>query len=151
CQTFRILDRATAYRQGTIVQGAGHGDFHDNSLESEVFTGPCGIGRATTHLIQLGYLLPLVKHYVEGNVPALDFLTRQYESFRPIGVPTGNPCVVVTLEHRNGSAAGNFVIDDYQSQPTTGTSSSGGTVTFDVENVAEDRLDDNNGDFLWTP
>jgi hypothetical protein len=151
CQTFRILDRATGYHQGTIVQGAGHGDFHDEPAAGEVFTGPCGIGRATTHLIQLGYMLPLVKHYVEGNVPALDFLTRQYESFRPIGVSSADPCVVVTLEYHNGAAVGNFVIDDYQSQPGTGTSSSGSAVTFNVENVTEDRLDDNNGDFLWTP
>jgi hypothetical protein len=151
CQTFRILDRATGYHQGTIVQGAGHGDFHDEPAAGEVFTGPCGIGRTTTHLIQLGYMLPLVKHYVEGNVPALDFLTRQYESFRPIGVPSADPCVVVTLEYHNGAAVGNFVIDDYQSQPGTGTSSSGSAVTFNVENVTEDRLDDNNGDFLWTP
>lgn len=151
CQTFRILDRATAYRQGTIVQGTGHGEFHDHPAAGDVFTGPCQIDRATTHLIQLGYMLPLVKHYVEGNIPALDFLTRQYESFHPIGVDTSNPCVVVTLEYRNGSAFANFVIDDFQSQPATGTSSSGGTVTFNVENLTEDRLDDNNSDFLWTP
>lgn len=151
CQTFRILDRATGYRQGTIVQGTGHGEFHDEPAAGDVFTGPCGIGRTTTHLIQLGYLLALVKHYVEGNVPALDFLTRRYESFRPIGVPAADPCVVVTLEYHNGAATGNFVIDDYQSQPSTGTSSSGGTVTFNVENLTEDRLDDNNTDFVWTP
>jgi hypothetical protein len=147
CQTFHLLDRATGYRQGTIVQGSGHGDFHDDAAHSEAFTGPCPIGRATTHLIQLGYLLPLVKHYVEGNIPALDFLTRQYESFRPIGVPS-DPCVVVTLEYQNGAAAGNFVIDDYQTRPATTTSSSGGTVSFDVENLTEDRLDDNNHDFV---
>ncbi|MCI0538415.1 MAG: hypothetical protein L0Z50_24675, partial [Verrucomicrobiales bacterium] len=86
CQTFHLADRATGYKQSTIVQGAGHGEFHDEAAAGDVFTGPCGIGRANTHLIQLGYLLPLVKHYVEGNVPALDFLTRQYESFHPIGV-----------------------------------------------------------------
>jgi len=151
CQTFHLLDRATGYRQGTIVEGAGHGDFHDHAGAGEAFAGPCPIGRATTHLIQLGYLLPLVKHYVEDNIPALDFLTRPYESFRPIGVPAADPCVVVTLEYRNGATAGNAVIDDYQSQPATGTSSSGGTVTFDVENLTEGRLDDNNTDFVWTP
>ncbi|HJZ76993.1 MAG TPA: vWA domain-containing protein, partial [Vicinamibacterales bacterium] len=151
CQTFHLLDRATAYRQGTIVQGTGHGEFHDEPAAGDVFTGPCQINRSTTHLIQLGYLLPLVKHYVEGNIPALDFLTRQYESFRPIGVPSADPCVVVTLEYHNGAAVGNFVIDDYQSQPSTGTSSSGGTVTFNVENLTEGRLDDNNTDFVWTP
>lgn len=149
CQTFHLHDRATAYRQSTVVQGAGHGSFHDIPADGDVFTGPCPIGRANTHLIQLGYLLPLVKHYVEGNVPALDFLTRQYEDLKPIGVPGGDPCIVVNNEYRNGAALGNFVIDDYQTNTTTNTSSSGGTVTFDVENLTEGRLDDANSDFVF--
>ncbi|HZR01600.1 MAG TPA: vWA domain-containing protein [Burkholderiales bacterium] len=151
CQTFHLADRATSYKQSTIVQGTGHGEFHDESSAGDVFSGPCPIGRANTHLIQLGYLLPLVKHYVEGNIPALDFLTRQYESFRPIGVPTSDPCIVVTNEYRNGATVGNFVIDDFQIQPATSTSSSSGSVNFDVENLTEGRLDDNNSDFTWTP
>ena len=151
CQTFHIHDRATGYRQSTVVQGTGHGWFHDSDAAGAAFTGPCSIGPTNdlTHLIQLGHFLPLIKHYVEGNIPALDFLTRQYESFRPIGVPAANACIVVSHEYRNGSAVGNFVIDDYQTQPNTGISSSGGQVTFDVENLTEDRLDDNNGDFTW--
>ncbi len=149
CQTFRIHDRATHYRQSTVVQGAGHAWFHAGGGDP-VVTGLCQIGEANTHLVQLGYLLPLVLHYVEGNVPALDFLTRQYESFRPIGVPTGDACIVVSNEYRNGAAVGNFVIDDYQTQPATNTSSSGASVTFDVENLTEGRLDDNNSDFSWT-
>jgi hypothetical protein len=171
-QTFRIHDRATHYRQSTIVQGAGHAWFHngptdggrDRDDDGQIddpgwFVGPCSIGpedpvthlptNDLTHKILLGHLLPLVKHYVEGNIPALDFLTRQYESFRPIGVPTDNACIVVTHEYRNGSTAGNFIIDDYQSETGTGTSSAGGLVMFDVENVTEGRLDDNNSDFIW--
>ena len=151
CQTFHIHDRAAGYRQSTVVQGTGHAWFHDGST-SAYFTGPCSIGPTNdlTHLIQLGHFLPLIKHYVEGNIPALDFLTRQYERFRPIGVPTGNPCIVVSHEYRNGSAVGNFVVDDYQTQTNTGISSSGGQVTFDVENLTEGRLDDNNSDFVWS-
>ncbi len=151
-QTFRIHDRATRYRQSTIVQGTGHAWFHDGPETPSVFTGPCSIGPTNdlTHLIQLGHFLPLIKHYVEGNIPALDFLTRQYEIFRPIGVPTGNPCIVVTHEYRNGSPVGNFVIDDYQTQTNSGISSSGAQVNFDVENLSEGRLDDNNSDFAWT-
>lgn len=150
CQTFHLHDRATAYRQSTVVQGTGHGWFHASG-GSGVFTGPCPIGPPDdlTHSILLGHLLPLVKHYVEGNIPALDFLTRQYESFRPIGVPTGNSCIVVSHEYRNGSPVGNFVIDDYQTQTNSGISSSGAQVNFDVENLTEDRLDDNNANFTW--
>lgn len=147
CQTFHLVERAIGYRQSTVVQGTGHGFFHDGA-GGPAFTGPCPISESNTHLIQLGYLLPLVKHYVDGNIPALDFLTRQYESFRPIGVPTGDPCLVVSNEYRNGSAVGNFVIDDYQTQPTSGLSSSGAMVMFDVDNLTEDRLDDNNSTFV---
>lgn len=149
CQTYHLLDRATGYRQSTTVQGSGHGDFHDEPAAGAAFTGPCPIGRANTHLIQLGYLLPLVEHYVDGNIPALDFLTRQYEDFRPIGVPTSNACIVVNNEYRNGAAVGNFMIDDYQTQSGTNVSSSGGAVTFTVDSLTEGRLDDNNNDFTF--
>jgi hypothetical protein len=149
-QTFHLHDRATGYRQSTVVQGTGHGWFHDEDSAGDAFTGPCPLDESITHLIQLGHLLPLVKHYVEGNIPALDFLTRQYETFRPIGVPAANPCVVVSHEYRNGAAVGNFVIDDYQTQTAPNFSSSGGTVTFDVENLTEGRLDDNNSDFSFS-
>lgn len=150
CQTFHLHERATGYRQSTVIQGTGHAWFHDDG-GNPWFTGPCALDEAKTHLIQLGHLLPLVKHYVEGNVPALDFLTRQYESFRPIGVPAGDPCIVVSHEYRNGSPIGNVVIDDYQSNPATNLGSSGAGVAFDVQNLVEGRLDDNNTTFVWTP
>jgi|GEM_PF-766690 len=151
CQTFHLVERATRYRQSTVVQGTGHGWFHNEGSSGAFFTGPCSIGptNTVTHQIQLGYFLPLIKYYVDGNIPALDFLTRQYESFHPIGVSTANPCVVVTNEYRNGAVSGNFVVDDYQTQPGTGFSSSGGMVDFDVEHLTEGRLDDNNIDFVW--
>ena len=127
----------------------GHGWFHDEESAGAAFTGPCAIGPPNdlTHDIQLGHFLPLIKHYVEGNVPAFDFLTRQYERFRPIGVTTSDPCVVVTHEYRNAAPVGNFVIDDYQSQPSPGVSSSGAQVLFAVQNLTEDRLDDNDSSF----
>jgi hypothetical protein len=147
CQTYHLHDRATRHRQSTTVQGAGHGDFH---LFGGVFTGPCPLGVANTHLIELGLFLPLVKRYVDDNIPSIDFLTRQYETFRPIGAPT-NSCVVVTNEYYDASVIGTVVIDDYQTQTATNVSSSGGGVTFTVDNLVEGKLDDNNLDFSWTP
>ena len=149
CQTFHLHDRATGFRQSTVVQGTGHGWFHDGG-GSSYFTGPCSIGETVTHQIQLGYFLPLIKHYINGNIPARDFLWRQYEKFSPVGVDTTNLCVVVTHEYRNGADTGNFFLDDFQSEPSTGTSSSGGTVTFTVDNLDEGRLDDGNSDFSWS-
>lgn len=151
CQTFHLHDRATAYRQSTVVQGTGHGWFHDEESEPAAIDlgAPCHIDENITHLIQLGYLLPLVEHYVKGNIPALDYLTRQYESFHPPLVPIANPCVVVSNEYRNGAAAGNFMIDDYQTNTATNLSSSGAMVSSDVDNLAEGRLDDSNTTFTW--
>jgi hypothetical protein len=148
-QTFHLHDRATGFRQSTVVQGSGHGWFHDGG-GSGVFTGPCPIYEENTHLIQQGYFLPLVKHYVEGNFPARDFLWRQYEHFHPIGVDLSDPCIVVTNEYRNGADTGNFFIDDFQAESSTSISSSGGTVTYTVQNLTEGRLDDNNASFSWT-
>lgn len=157
-QTFHLHDRATHYRHSTIVQGAGHAYFHNqDSVCCCWCTGPCLLDRPTTHLIQKGMFLPLVKHYVDGNIPAHDFFWRQWESFKPIGAPapgfcpeSGGPAVVVNNTYHNGSATGNFVIDDYQAQPDTGVASSGGTVTFDVTNLTEDRLDDTDIYYAWT-
>ncbi len=147
CQTYHLHDRAVGHRQSTSVQGTGHAWFH-NGGGSPVFTGPCSIGDINTHLIQLGYFLPLIKRYVDDNIPSIDFLTRQYETFRPIGVPTSN-CIVVTNEYYDASAAGTVVIDDYQTQLATNLSSIGGSVTFNVDNLVEGKLDDNNANFTW--
>lgn len=148
CQTYHLHDRATRHRQSTTVQGTGHAWFHNGGGGSWFF-GPCSIGQANTHLIELGHFLPLIKRYVEDNIPSIDFLTRQYESFRPIGVPTGNACIVVSHEYYDGSAAGTAVIDNYQTQAATTLASGGGAVTFTVDNLVEGLLNDNNGDFAW--
>lgn len=153
CQTYHLHDRATGHRQSTTIQGTGHAWFHNNSSGSPWFAGPCSIGptNSLTHLIQLGHLLPLVKRYVDDNIPSIDFLTRQYESFRPIGVPTGNACIVVSHEYLDASVGPQktVIIDDYQSQFGTNVSSSGAAVTFTVGNLTEGRLDDNNSTFAW--
>lgn len=161
-QTFHLHDRATGNRQSTTVQGTGHAWFH-NGGGDPWFDGPCSIGAANTHKIELGHFLPLVKRYVEDNIPAVDFLTRQYESFRPIGVPTGDPCIVVTHEYLDASTGvtppgGAFppgvkksvIIDDYQSNFLDSLSSIGASVNFNVTNLTEGKLDDNNIDFVWT-
>jgi hypothetical protein len=148
-QSFALHDRATDIRQSISLHGAGHGDFH-NGGGSSVASGPCLIGRATTHTIMRGYFLPLVEHYVHGNLPAKDFLWRQYEHFAPISAPTANPCVHVDLVYRDTESAAE-VIDNYQTETSLNTSSSGGAVTFNVSNVSELRLDDGNTTFTHDP
>jgi Cutinase len=143
-QTFHLHDRALRWRQSISLHGVGHGDFH-NGNASEFATGPCLVGRPDTHKIMKGYLLPLVKHYVENNVAARDFLWRQWEQFHPIGAPTSS-CVNVDLMFREDPSQ-TFVVDDYQTQSSAITSSSGGAVSFSVTGLTEGRLDDANADF----
>ena len=67
CQSFHLHERALGNRQSISLHGVGHAAFHDGG-GSLVATGPCIVSRADTHLIMKGYLLPLVKHFIEGNV-----------------------------------------------------------------------------------
>lgn len=143
--SYPLLKRATGTQQSIELHGAGHGAFHDGG-GSTVSTGPCLLTRADVHAIMKAYLLPLVKRYTEGNVPAKDFLWRQWESFQSPGVPT-NSCVVVDLQYEDAPGVDRRVIDDFQTNNATNLSSSGGAVTFDVSSLAEARLDDVNGDF----
>lgn len=143
-QPLILLDRAADTRQSISLHGVGHGDFHNGS-GSSIAVGPCQVGRTDTHAILRGYLLPLVLRYVAGNVPAEDFLWRQWESFRPIGAPT-SPCVVVDLTYHPGDGA-SFVLDDFQREPSTAVASSGGAVTFDVTELTEDVLNDGDNSF----
>jgi len=145
-QCFHLHDRAENQRQSISLMGVGHAWFHDNGGTSWA-SGPCLLNEAKTHLIMTGYILPLVKYHIEGDQAAKDFLTRQYESFHPIGAPVGDPCTVVDLQFRDGVESGKFVIDDFQSNSSTAVASSGAAVTFNVQSVTEGRMDDANGDF----
>jgi hypothetical protein len=147
-QSFQLHDRAEQIRQSISLHGVGHGDFHDGGGGS-VANGPCRVGRAQTHVIMRGYLLPLLSHHIRGNIPAKDFLWRQYERFHPIGAPVANPCVVADLMYRDGDASGKLVIDDFQSNASQTVSSSGGAVSFTVTEFDEGLLNDANNNFTY--
>jgi len=145
--SFHLLARAEQRRLGISLHGVGHGDFHDGG-GSSVASGPCKLGRNDTHAVMRGYLLPLVMHHQRGNIPAEDFLWRQYESFHPLGAPIADPCLVVDLQLREGEADGRFVIEDYQDGAgDVGSSSSGQSVTSSVTALVEGLLDDENSNF----
>lgn len=146
CQTFHLLERATDAKYSISLHGVGHGAFHNNTGSGTVSAGPCLLSRSDTHAIMRSYILPLVALTLQGNHAGEEVLWRQWESFRSPGVPT-NSCVVVDLMHRP-VAARRVAIDDFQSQPATSTSSSGGLVTFDVTNLVEGRFDDANTTFV---
>jgi len=141
-----IYERSSGNKQMHYVQGAGHGDFHDGG-GSSVADGPALIGRSTTHKVVKGYYLPLIQLYVDGNAAAKDFFTRMYERFHPIGIPQN---VIIANMYRDAVAAGNLVIDDYETQTSTTMSSSFGTVTYDVQHLGEVVMKDTDGSFAWT-
>ena len=141
-----LYERSSGNKQMHYVHGAGHGDFHDGG-GSSVANGPDLIGRSTTHKVVKGYYLPLVQLYVEGNSAAKDFFTRMYERFHPIGIPQN---VIIANTYKDAAAAGNFVIDDYETQTSTTVSSSGGSVTYDVQHLSEVVMKELDGSFAWT-
>ena len=145
---FHVFERAEGYRQVTHVHGADHNDF--NCCGWNDFQGPPAteIGRAEAQRVARSAYLALLAHYVGGSRTARDFLWRQYETLRPIGVDADT---IVDHEYVEGPGPGRFVIDDFQSHASLSVSSSGGSVVGDVLSRAEARHDDTDGTFTWSP
>lgn len=144
-QSFHLLERATGTRSSTYVQGADHNDF--NCCGFNDFQGPAGtqIGRPEAQQVSKAAYLALVQRAVRGNIPAEDWLWRQNERLRPIGV---NAATIIDREYQDHDKP-RFVIDDFQTNSSVGVSSSGGAVTASVTNLVEGLLDDNNTSFTW--
>jgi hypothetical protein len=98
------------------------------------------------HLIVKGYYVPLLKRYIENNLPAEDFLWRPWWSFHPMGAP-GN--IGIALEYDNYSDPGRFVVDDYQVNTALTQSSSGANVSYTVGAVFEGQTRDQDCTFDW--
>ncbi len=143
---FSIYERGTGEKSVAYLQGCGHAWFH-NGGGSSWATGPDLIGEAATHDVELGYFLALANYYTRGNVAARDFIQRMYDDIHPSAVPDN---VIVAREFKHAEAEQTFIVDDYQTQTSTGTSSSGGSVTFDVTNVAEGLMIDTDGSFNYS-
>jgi hypothetical protein len=146
-ESFSIFERAIGFRQSTYVHGADHNDF--NCCGFEDFEGPPGtaIGRPEAQQVAKGVYLGMIEHYIDGNVPMEELLWRQYEDYKPIGVM---PTTTVVSDYNEPKEDQNHRIEDYQINEELNTSSSGGAVSFDVNNVVEDRMFDIDGSYAWT-
>ncbi len=144
---FSIYERGYGEKTVCYLQGCGHAWFH-NGGGSSWASGPDLIGQSATHKTELGYFLALAKHYSEGSVPARDFLQRMYGDIHPWGIPAN---VIVIREFKHADTVDRFILDDYQTETSTSTSSSGGTVTYSVSNVAEAQMIDTDGSFATGP
>jgi len=143
---FAFYERAWGNKHTNYIQGMGHAYFH-NGTTSCVCTGPNTISRPVAHDYVKGLFLPLIKLYVEGNLPALDFFERMPDDFRPAG-STGS--LILAADYREAVATGNFFVDDFQANPSVALSSSGGAVSFTVSNISEGVMSDQDGSFQYS-
>lgn len=145
-QCLSIFERSVGNRQVTYVWGAGHGDFL--SCCGDLFldtAAPNLIGRATTNLVARAHYLPLAELYLRDNLAAKEVFTRPVESFRSPGVPSE---VTITNEYRDAVGVAT-VIDDFETETDLSVSSSETAVTSQLAHLAEVRMRDNNGSFVW--
>jgi len=148
--SFAIHDRAEGNRYSTYLHGADHNDF--NCCGFEDFSGPPGtaIGRDEAQRVMNSVYLVLAKLHAEGSVGGrmgLEYMWRQAEDLRSLGV---SPATVEVREYRESLAGDDFYIDDFQTNPSTTQSSSGGAVTLSVDNAAEVLQTDTDGAYTWT-
>jgi hypothetical protein len=129
------------------LHGAGHADFH-NGGGLCYCAGPNLIGAPATHAVLRGYLRALVGLYAQQDGAAREYLTRSYAEFHPPGIPAN---VVIASEYRDAQAACPRVIDDFETQPDLATSSSGGTVSYDVLAPFEGDLTDFDSSLVYSP
>jgi pimeloyl-ACP methyl ester carboxylesterase len=144
---FRNYDRAFGNKHSTYVHGADHNVF--NCCGFRNFMGPVSteIGREEAQQIAKATWTALIKHYGEGNGDAIDYVTRAWDSFKPLGVMDGT--TLVHMYRPSTVDADSRVIDDFQSNPSLTMSSSGGGVTINVSNATEVRQADTNGALTW--
>lgn len=144
-QSFSLFERAKGERASFYLHGADHNDF--NCCGFNDFAGPANtqIGRPAAQTAAKGAYLALIRHVLDAEPAAKEYLWRQYENLRPIGA---GATLVAALDYRRPSPD-NPVIDDFQTGTGVGTSSSGGTVLFDVSNAVEGLMNDNNTSFTW--
>lgn len=146
-QYYRIFLRGTSEQMVTYVQGADHNDFNCCGFNDFNWTSGPGveIGRPRAQQIAKSYYLAMLESQL-GDWPILgEYVVRAPEHFRP---PQAQ--AVVVTQHKRAPGDRKLVIDDFQSNPDPGLSSSGGAVTATVRNLAEAPLDDSNGQLTWT-
>jgi hypothetical protein len=144
CQFFRIAQRGAGDVQVTYVQGASHNDF--NCCGFDDGTGPALIGRTAAQQVAKSYYLALFDYYLKDNPAPREYFTRQYGSFHPSGIASN---VVVANTYKSALSDGNFFLDDFQTQPSTATASSGAVVTATVQSLAEGKMVDNDSSLGW--
>jgi hypothetical protein len=138
-QYFRMFQGARSQRWVTYVQGADHNDFNCCGIEDSLFQngGPL-IGRPAAQVVSKVTHLALLEAHFHGRSELLELWARAPVELQPFG-----PTIRISSMYLP-DAGEPRMIDDFQSEPSPGRSSSGGTVTTTVRNVTEGDLDDGN-------
>jgi len=144
--SFNLYERAVGDHWSTYIHGADHNDF--NCCGVNDFTGPAGtaLGNAEVQKIAKVHILAAIRSVLDGSPAAREMRWRNYNSLRPTGVLAG---ATVRIEDSPLSSGTLAVIDNFQTQPSTAISSSGGAVAFTVANITEGLSDDINATFTW--
>jgi hypothetical protein len=135
-------NRASGDKAWVYLYGAGHGYY--NSLWLCTCTGPNLMTATEVRASSAGYLHPWVQRVVRGNDAVTDFFSRGADRFRPIATEAIPAAKRQVTMWRGAEGTGSFVVDDFQSQPAAGTSSSGQPVSFTVSGVLETLFNDAN-------
>ncbi len=151
-QYFAIYERANtqegdSQRTNTYVLGADHNDF--NCCGFNDYSGPAAlqIGRAEAQQVAKIVWLVLIQNAARGDEVSMEFVQREKESLRPLGVRSSTN--VVSEYKAPFDLSEKTIIDDFQTQSSSTIASSGASVSFNVTNFTEGRLDDNNTSFTW--
>ncbi len=149
-QSFSIFERSKGNRQLTYIHGAGHTDLNDCEVGCNPWVDPLApdlIGKENTHLVVTSYLLPLLEWYLNDNPAGQEYSTRTYDDFHPIGIPE---FVQLAKEFKQKEDSYKLIVDDYQTNESLNVSSSGSAVSFDVNNIYEIEMRDNDQSLNWT-
>lgn len=144
--SFNVFERAGGLRQSTYVHGADHNDF--NCCGFNDFTGPTGtaIGNAEAQDVAKAATLAMIRRVIENDRSAEEYLWRQYEGLRPLSVAA----TTTVINEWNPAPADRILLDNFQTNAATTTSSVGGAVTLaGVANEFEGLQNDNNTAFTW--
>jgi hypothetical protein len=141
---YALLSRADRQKQSITLQGVGHDNFHNAPQPLSFGAGPNQLDRPETHAIMRGYLLALIEYHVEDNQAMQEYLWRPWDEFRPASTPNTPDAVVNLTFEEDATGPKVLVVDDYQTQTSTATASSGAAVSFNVQSVSEGRFADGN-------
>ncbi|HYB98939.1 MAG TPA: hypothetical protein VEC57_07345 [Candidatus Limnocylindrales bacterium] len=144
-----IFGRASGTRSVTSIFGASHEAFSDRTAAPSGYAA-CSLTTAEQRTIFAGYVLPVMRYYLDTDLAAREFLWRPWEILRPAAAPVRptDRCgrVYSTLVPIGASVQ---TIDDFNTNPSLTVTSTGWTVTANVAGLLEAPLKDEIGGCDW--